>query len=85
MTDKKKEKLISMNEVLQKRMLDPIALSPQTLLKWVKKDLEGKNLMGVVVVKNEGRGHRYWFNQKGIEEFLRAFKNQELSDEYEGQ
>lgn len=57
--------------------------SPQNLKKWVERDLERRNILQTIVVKNKGRGHRYYFESKNVEKYLEAFHNGNLDYQFD--
>lgn len=75
----KDKKLLSMNDLYRSRKIYWIDSIP-TLKRWVLRDYEGKNLLGTIVMKNEGRGHRYYIPEENVEKFIKAFENNEFSE-----
>lgn len=50
-----------------------------TLKRWIVRDYLGKNILGTIIIKNEGRGHRYLIPEENIPKFVKAFEADELS------
>lgn len=73
----KKQKLMSMQELLKSGRIYWIK-SPQTLKKWVERDISRRNILKTIVRKNKGRGHRYYFTSENVEKYLEAFHNGDL-------
>ena len=75
--DKKKKNLLSMTELLESKRIYWI-LSLPTLKKWVKRDIDRRNILRTIIVRNDGRGSRYYFTPQFVEDYVNAFHRGEL-------
>lgn len=71
------KKLMTMQELLKSGRIYWIK-SPQTLKKWVERDMARRNILKTLVVENNGRGKRYYFTSENVEKYLEAFHNGSL-------
>lgn len=81
--DKKQKKNIpagmylSMSDLLATKRIFWIESLP-TLKKWVLRDIERRNILRTIIVKNNGRGVRYYFTPQYVEDYVNAFHRGEL-------
>ena len=79
--DKKKnirpENYLSMTDLLKSKRLHWIKSLP-TLKKWVLRDMARRNVLRTIVIKNDGRGARYYFEPKYVEDYVNSFYRGEL-------
>lgn len=73
----KAKKLMTMQELLKSGRIYWIK-APQTLKKWVERDMARRNILKTQVIKNNGRGTRYYFTSENVEKYLEAFHNGSL-------
>lgn len=73
----KEKKYLSMTGLLKSKRLSWIKSLP-TLKKWVMRDIKRRNILRTIVIKNEGRGVRYYFTPQYIEDYVNAFYRGEL-------
>lgn len=78
----KPKKLMSMQELLKSGRLYWIK-SPQTLKKWVERDISRRNILKTQVIENDGRGKRYYFTSDNVEKYLEAFHGGRLDCTHE--
>ncbi len=69
---KKEKKLMTMQELLKSGRIYWVK-SPQTLKKWVERDMARRNILKTQVIENNGRGKRYYFTSANVEKYLEAF------------
>lgn len=73
----KDKKLLSMTELLKSGRIYWVKSLP-TLKKWVKRDMERRNILRTIIVQNDGRGSRYYFTPQYVEDYVNAFHRGEL-------
>ena len=49
-----------------------------TLKAWVERDMERRNILRTILLKNKGRGSRYYFTPQYVEDYVNAFYRGEL-------
>ena len=69
----KRIKMLSMTQLLNTERIYWISSLP-TLKKYVLQDISNKNYLKTVIIKNKGRGVRYYFNEENIDNFINAFE-----------
>lgn len=77
MSERTKIKLLSMTQLLNTERIYWVSSLP-TLKRFVLADLNNKNVLKTVIIKNKGRGVRYYFNPANIEAFVQAFEEGKL-------
>lgn len=73
----KDKKLLSMTELLSSGRIYWVKSLP-TLKKWVHRDMERRNILRTIFMKNDGRGSRYFFTPQYVEDYVNAFHRGEL-------
>ena len=63
---------MSMTQLLNSNRIYWIKSLP-TLKKWVDRDMNRRNLLRTIVIKNDGRGCRYYFTPQYVEDYVNAF------------
>ncbi len=73
----KDKNLINMTQLLKSGRIHWVKSLP-TLKKWVHRDMERRNILRTVIMKNNGRGSRYYFSPQYVEDYVNSFHRGEL-------
>ena len=72
MNNKKESKLITLRQLHQSGRIWWIRSLP-TLVKWIRRDLSGKDLLKTII-RDIGKTKRYYFKTENIETYIRDFE-----------